>query len=247
MEATIGSVFLAALITALVTGLGAVPFLFVRHISPWWLSIANGAAAGLMLGASHNLITEGTRLDPGRMLLGILAGLIAIVAANWLIRRRRTVEIAELHGASARKALLLLGVMTAHSFAEGVGVGVSFGGTGELGVFITTAIAIHNIPEGLAICLVLIPRGTSVAKASLWSIFTSLPQPLMAVPAYVFVRMFEPLLPIGLGLAAGAMIWMVFAELIPDALKSATSGSIGITVALAMTALWSLQHFLLSH
>jgi zinc transporter, ZIP family len=94
---------------------------------------------------------------------------------------------------------------------------------------------------------VLIPRGTSVAKASLWSIFTSLPQPLMAVPAYVFVRIFETFLPIGLGLAAGAMIWMVFAELIPDALRSANSGSIGITVALAMTALWSLQHFVLSH
>jgi zinc transporter, ZIP family len=247
MEASIGSVFLAAFITALVTGLGAVPFLFVRNISAWWLSVANGGAAGLMLGASHNLIAEGTKLDAGRMLLGIVAGLIAIVAANGLIRRRRMVEIADLHGASARKALLLLGVMTAHSFAEGVGVGVSFGGAGELGVFITTAIAIHNIPEGLAICLVLIPRGTSVAKASLWSIFTSLPQPLMAVPAYVFVRMFEPLLPIGLGFAAGAMIWMVFAELIPDALKSATSGSIGITVALAMTALWSLQYFLLSH
>jgi ZIP family zinc transporter len=247
MEANIGSVFLAAFITALATGLGAVPFLFVRHISPWWLSVANGAAAGLMLGASHNLITEGTKLDPGRMLLGILAGLIAIVAANRLIRRRPIVEIADLHGASAHKALLLLGVMTAHSFAEGVGVGVSFGGASELGVFITTAIAIHNIPEGLAICLVLIPGGTSVTKASLWSIFTSLPQPLMAVPAYVFVRMFEPLLPIGLGFAAGAMIWMVFAELIPDALKSATSGSIGITVALAMTALWSFQYFLLSH
>ena len=129
-----------ATITALVTGLGAVPFLFVRIISPWWLSIANGAAAGLMLGASHNLITEGIKLDPERMLLGILAGLIAIVAANWLIRRRRTVEIAELHGASARKALPLLGVMTAHSFAEGVGVGVSFGGAGEFGAFITTAI-----------------------------------------------------------------------------------------------------------
>ena len=91
------------------------------------------------------------------------------------------------------------------------------------------------------------PRATSVEKASLWSIFTSLPQPLMAVPAYVFVRMFEPLLPVGLGFAAGAMIWMVFAELIPDALKSAASGSIGITVAPALTALWSRQHFVLSH
>jgi zinc transporter ZupT len=243
MEATIGTVFLAATTTALVTGLGAVPFIFVRHISAWWLSIANGAAAGLMLGASHNLIAEGTSLDPARVILGILAGLAAIVAANMLIERRQTVEIADLHGASARKALLLLGVMTAHSFAEGVGVGVSFGGTGELGIFITTAIAIHNIPEGLAICLVLIPRGTSVVKASIWSIFTSLPQPLMAVPAYAFVLAFDPFLPIGLGLAAGAMIWMVFAELVPDALKHATSASVGIAVTLAMTALWSFQHF----
>ncbi|MFB6249459.1 MAG: ZIP family metal transporter, partial [Salinibacter sp.] len=52
-----------------------------------------------------------------------------------------------------------------------------------------------------------------------WSIFTSLPQPLMALPAFLFVLVFEPFLPIGLGLAAGAMIWMVFAELVPDALE----------------------------
>jgi len=79
------------------------------------------------------------------------------------------------------------------------------GALANLEVFITTAIAIHNIPEGLAICLVLIPRGTSVTKASLWSIFTSLPQPLMAVPAYIFVLVFEPLLPIGLGFVIGAL------------------------------------------
>lgn len=245
MGTGVWSVFAAAMVTALATGLGAVPFLFVRQISAWWLSIANGVAAGLMLGASHNLIAEGTKLDPGRVLLGILAGLAAIVLANSIIRRRQTVEIADLQGANARKALLLLGVMTAHSFAEGVGVGVSFGGAGDLGIFITTAIAIHNIPEGLAICLVLIPRGVSIIKAAAWSIFTSLPQPLMAVPAYLFVSAFEPFLPVGLGLAAGAMIWMVFAELIPDALKSAASGTVAIAVALAMVALWSFQHFFL--
>lgn len=69
-----------------------------------------------------------------------------------------------------------------------------------------------------------------------------MPQPLMAVPAFAFVRMFEPAYQSVSGLWPGAMIWMVFAELIPDALKSATGGSIGITVALAMTALWSLQY-----
>jgi len=92
-------------------------------------------------------------------------------------------------------ALLILGIMTAHSFAEGIGVGVSFAGDEGLGVFITTAIAFHNVPEGLAIALVLVPRGTPVWKAALWAIFTSLPQPLMAAPAFVFVDWFRPVLP----------------------------------------------------
>jgi len=80
----------------------------------------------------------------------------------------------------ASKALLIVGVMTMHSFTEGVGVGVSFGGGIDLGLFITLAIAVHNIPEGLAISLVLVPRGVSWSRAALWSVVSSLPQPLMA-------------------------------------------------------------------
>jgi len=59
----------------------------------------------------------------------------------------------------ARKSLLIVGVMTVHSFIEGVGVGVSFGGGLKLGLFITQPIAVHNMPKGLAISLVLVPRG----------------------------------------------------------------------------------------
>jgi zinc transporter, ZIP family len=245
MEVGVVYVFIAAMITAVATGLGALPFVFVRTISDRWLGIANAAAGGLMLGASHTLIAEGAKLSPDRVLVGILIGLAAIVVSNRLIRRRGPTDIADLHGDGAKKALLILGVMTAHSFAEGVGVGVSFAGTAELGVFITTAIAIHNIPEGLAICLVLIPRGTPVWKGALWSIFTSLPQPLMAVPAFIFVLAFTPLLPAGLGIAAGAMIWMVFSELIPDAIAKTSGGTVGIVVTLAMVALWAFQQVVL--
>jgi len=247
MGANAALVLLAAMLTAAATGLGALPFAFVRNISRWWLGIANAAAAGLMLGASHNLITEGTDLSLSGVLVGLLVGLAAIVVSNRLIRRRGPVDIADLHGDNATKALLILGVMTAHSFAEGIGVGVSFAGTAELGIFITTAIALHNIPEGLAICLVLVPRGTAVWKAALWSVFTSLPQPLMAVPAFVFVRSFEAFLPIGLGIAAGAMIWMVFSELIPEAMDKASGEAVGISVTVAMVGLWAFQMVLLGH
>lgn len=143
-------VLVAAGLTAVATGLGAVPFLFLRDINRWWVGVFNATAAGLMLGASHSLVSEGFAINTGRTLGGILLGLGAIVVANKLVQGR-DVDVAELHGANAQKALLILGVMTAHSFAEGVGVGVSFGGGDQLGLFITAAIAVHNIPEGLAI------------------------------------------------------------------------------------------------
>jgi zinc transporter ZupT len=245
MTINMWTVLIAAGITAVATGLGAIPFLYARDISRWWLSIFNAVAAGLMLAASHSLIDQGTHLNPLGTFSGVLLGLGLIVAADKLIPRNSGWSVAELSGANARKALLILGVMTAHSFAEGVGVGVSFGDGQQLGLFITAAIAVHNIPEGLAISLVLVPRGTPVWKAAAWSIFTSLPQPLMAVPAYLFVLAFEPFLPIGLGLAAGAMIWMVFAELAADALKHASGTAVGSAVTLSFLALLIFQRFVL--
>jgi zinc transporter ZupT len=129
-------------------------------------------------------------------------GLTFIVLTRSLLQHdEHPAVFASMGGFDARKALLIVGVMTLHSFTEGVGVGVAFGGGQGLGLFITLAIAVHNIPEGLAISLVLVPRGVGVARAALWSVFSSLPQPLMAVPAFLFIAFFEPLLPIGLGFA----------------------------------------------
>jgi len=121
-----------------------------------------------------------------------------------------------LRGEDARRALLIVGVMTVHSAAEGIGVGAAFADGSTLGLLIAIAIAVHNIPEGLAISLVLVPRGASVGAAAGWSVFSSLPQPLVAPFAYLFVEQFRSVLPAGLGFAAGAMLWMVWSELLPD-------------------------------
>ncbi len=247
MEASLLIVTSAALLTAIMTGVGAVPFVFVKNLSARAIGWSNGLAAGLMLAASHSLIAEGVSLNIKLTILGALAGLALIVFADRLLSRSGDVEIAELQGASATKALLILGIMTAHSFAEGVGVGVSFAGSEGLGAFITTAIAFHNVPEGLAIALVLVPRGSPVWKAGLWAIFTSLPQPIMALPAYLFVETFRPFLPVGLGLAAGAMIWMVFSELYPDALDKVEKGSAASAVTLAFLAMMAFQMLVLAH
>ena len=244
-DATFWTVLIAATLTAVATGLGALPFLFVRNLSLFWVSIANAAAGGLMFAATHGLVAEGVTISPARLVAGMVIGLVGILIGKMLIVEQEHASIAGLVKLDARKAMLFIGVMTAHSFAEGVGVGVSFGGSGELAAFITAAIAVHNIPEGLAISLVLVPRGVPVWQAALWSIFTSLPQPLMAVPSYLAVTAFEPFLPIGFGIAAGAMVWMVFAELIPDANKNASSNMVGITVTLAFAFMIAFQYSVL--
>jgi zinc transporter ZupT len=235
------TVFWYALLTALATGLGALPFLFFRRAARGWLGVSNAIAAGLMLGASFRLFDEGTAYGIWRSGLGVLLGLAFIVASGRLMQGRENLHIGRLQGADALKALLIVGVMTLHSVTEGVGVGVSFGGGAELGIFITLAIAVHNIPEGLAISLVLVPRGESVWRAAGWSVFSSLPQPLLAVPAFLFVEAFRPFLPVGLGFAGGAMIWMVFSELVPDALEDTDKGTVAITVTLSAAAMMVFQ------
>lgn len=216
-------VIIAASITAFATGFGAFPFLFVDHIENRWVGIGNSLAAGLMLGASIGLVFEGATMESSsnpilKVCIGLLlGGVLVFVAHKFLESTDKDYSVGDLQGANALKMLMIVGIMTIHSFAEGVGVGVSFGDSPQFGSFISLAIAIHNIPEGLAISLVLIPSGTSVRNAALWSIFSSLPQPIMAVPAFLFVLTFKTFLPIGLGFAAGAMFWMVWNELLPDA------------------------------
>lgn len=224
------TVFAIALGTALATGLGALPFAFRKRPGRGQLGIANSLAAGLMLGASVGLVYEGAGYGVARTTLGVVAGVVFIAVSQRAIDSDRSLRLGALEGADARKALLIVGVMTVHSFAEGVGVGVAFGVEETFGLLIGLAIAVHNIPEGLAISLVLVPRGTSARTAGAWSIFSSLPQPLMAVPAFLFVEAFSEFLPIGLGFAAGAMVWLVVADLLPEALETSRPAAVASTV-----------------
>src|SRR5690348_14258755 len=133
------AVTLAALVTALATGLGALPFAFGKF-DRRWIGVSNAIAAGFMLSASGALLIEGGIRGWWQTLAGAAVGGVFIVVTERLLAGQ-DVEFAALHGADARKALLIVAVMTVHSFSEGVGVGVSYGGGAELGIAITIAIA----------------------------------------------------------------------------------------------------------
>ena len=99
----------------------------------------------------------------------------------------------DLKGADAARVVLVIGIMTLHAFGEGAGVGVSFAGSRGLsqGLLVTLAIAVHNIPEGLAVSMMLASKGVSPQNAMLWSVLTSLPQVLIYVVCNYFNFLLE--------------------------------------------------------
>ena len=246
-EINLLTVFIAAMLTALATGLGALPFAIIPNkINKLWLGYANAMAAGLMLAASFALVIEGYNFGSLKTLLGMLIGVIFVVLGEKLLQGEETPDFNDIKKLGARQGFLIIAIMTIHSAAEGIGLGVAFGGGQDLGWFATIAIGIHNIPEGLAIALVCIPKGMRVRTAVLWSIFSSLPQPLLAVPSFMFVQVLQPLLPIGLGVAAGAMFWMVFAEILPESNENAPAKEGGVIVTVSIIIMLAMQALILS-
>lgn len=111
-------VFLLALLTAIATGLGAAPFLFVRNSLRRWMGVSN--AAGIMLAASLGLAYEGAGRGLSGVLLGSAVGVASVAAVRGLISLdEHPAVFAGMSGLDARKGLLIVGVMTAHSLAGG--------------------------------------------------------------------------------------------------------------------------------
>jgi zinc transporter ZupT len=239
------SVCLAAIVTTLATGLGAAPFALVGTMDRKWLGVSNALAAGFMLAASLALLSEGVKRSVPGVGAGILAGLVAMSLTRKLLGHRPGLQFGAFEGADALQAVLILGVMLALSTAEGVGVGVAFGAGKTLGLLITAVIAVENVPQGLAISLVLVPRGESALGAAAWSVFSSLPQVLLAVPAFLFVRAFEPFLPGALGFASGALIWMSFSDLVPEALAETSRKLVILVLVTSAVAMVAVQGLIL--
>ncbi|KAG6697947.1 hypothetical protein I3842_09G226800 [Carya illinoinensis] len=150
------------------------------ELDPQWAGLCNGMAAGVMLAASFDLIEEGQQgQDVGNwVVIGILAAGIFVWLCKKIYVAFTTSNLSKYAGLvflmRATKVILVIGIMTPHSFGEGSGVGVSFAVSKGLsqGLLVTLAIAVHNIPEGLA------------------------EYPIVAVPSFICADAFIKLLPL---------------------------------------------------
>jgi zinc transporter, ZIP family len=217
---------LTGIIACLVTGLGAIPVHFVKNNSRLMRSFSLTFASGMMISAAvFSLAQEGISLKtkfplaPYEVILGLLLGSAFFWWASRFVEDHH-LEKHNLARGISQKGILLFIAMFIHSIPEGIAIGVGFAsGNFHFGLIMAIAIGVHNIPEGIAVSLPLKKDGTSTVKCAWASILTSLPQPLMAVPAALLGWFFEPVLGIGLGFAGGAMIYLVMAEMLPEAIE----------------------------
>jgi len=239
-------------VAALATALGALPALFVRKISVRWEDIMLGFGAGVMAAAaSFSLILPG--VAAGTEILGSKPAGAAIVAAGlllgalFLLLADKAVPHEHLsagrHGPDwmhLRRVWLMVFAIALHNFPEGMAIGVGFsGGDTSVGVPLAAAIAIQDIPEGLVVAVALRTVAYAPWQAALAGALTGLAEPLGAIIGVALTSGFAPLYPAGLGFAAGAMIWVVSHEIIPETHRkgheqAATLGLIGGFVVMMM-------------
>lgn len=244
---------LAGCFTWSVTALGAGLVIFTKRIEKRLLDAMMGFAAGVMIAASFwSLllpaieITEvrgGIKWLPatvGFLLGGLFLRLGDAVLPHLHIGKRR----AEGPSASWKRATLLVTAITLHNIPEGLAVGVAFGslvessGVSGLGytygaaVALAIGIGLQNFPEGVSVSVPLRGEGLSRRKSFWYGQLSGVVEPIAAVIGAAAVVWISPILPYALAFAAGAMIYVVVEELIPESQRNgnediATLGTIG--------------------
>lgn len=216
---------LSSILAGLATGVGALPVLFYRNITSRTLNTMLGGAAGVMLAATaFSLIVPGIQYGneiwPGRgvyvVAVGIMVGAGFLVLADRWLPYEKFLEQGETFD-SLRKVWLFIAAITLHNLPEGGAVGVSFGGGDwHNGVALATAIALQNIPEGLAVAMPLVALGYRREQAVVIATLTGLIEPIGGILGVVMAKTFMPLMPIGMAFAAGAMLFVISDDIIPE-------------------------------
>ncbi len=221
--------FLASLAAGAATGLGAIPIFFVKTISQKLQDQMMGFGAGVMLAAScfsllNPAISIGTQLYASKTLclllvsLGVAFGAIALRLCDIYFPHEHFIKGHEGRDEYHLKRIwLFIIAITLHNFPEGLAVGVSVGGQSlHEALPLTIGISLQNMPEGLVVALSLITLKYSRGYSVWIALLTGLVEPIGAILGHVLINISGPALPFGLAFAAGAMIYVISHEIIPE-------------------------------
>ena len=239
---------LACTFTWGVTALGALVVCFFKEMNTKVLNTTLGFSAGVMIAASFwSLIAPSIELSAQLGYIEwilpavgfIIGGLFVLFSDKFLDKALKGKENLK-EKSSLKRCILLIAAITIHNIPEGMSVGVAFGGiaSGVPGmtligaVMLALGIGIQNFPEGAIISMPLKAEGVSKPKAFLYGTLSGIVEPIGAIITILLTNLVVPILPYLLAFAAGAMIYVVTEELIPESQSGEHSniGTIGVAI-----------------
>ncbi|SER80932.1 zinc transporter, ZIP family [Vreelandella subterranea] len=251
MENTVLLGFLGSLAAGSLTAVGALPVLLGKTPDRGFRDLALGFAAGVMLAASFfsliipaldaaEIYYAGGPVPPAIVCAAILLGMGAIALLNERLPHEHFQQGREgPEAASLRRVWLFVFAIAIHNLPEGMAVGVGFGANGlEGGMPLAIGIGLQNMPEGLAVAIALMGEGYSRVRSWTIAALTGLIEPIGGLFGASIISVSQILLPWGMAFAAGAMLYVISHEIIPEThrcghQKKATSGlAIGLVIML---------------
>lgn len=220
---------LGGMAAALATALGTLPVLLSQQFPQRMHDCMLGFGAGVMLAASaFSLVLPALAAARaqgaggwgagGIVGVGVLLGAAALLAMDHALPHEHFIKGPE--GAQARaikRAWLFVLAIGLHNLPEGLAIGVAFAGADPLGAqALATGIAIQDVPEGLVVALALRGVGYGRARSAGLGVLSGLVEPVAAVLGVLVVGLSASLLPWGLAAAAGAMLFVISHEIIPE-------------------------------
>jgi ZIP family zinc transporter len=211
--------FTASLIASLATGLGAVILLVFKRVTMRVYDVMIGFSAGVMASAAvFSLIIPG--IEQGglwRVVIGFVAGALIIFVFDIHLPELFKRAGQEQPDRLVRQGLLMAGTVTLHNIPEGFAIGAGYAsGEPGLGLILAIAIALQDVPEGTAVAAPLMAGGANPYKSVLLATASGFIEPFAALAGYALVKYQAGFLPFGLGFAAGAMLYAVSHDLLPE-------------------------------
>lgn len=211
-------IILGALLVLFATSAGAAVVLFFGCMDDRRNAAMLAFAAGAMAYSAMEMLSEAHATSGDfEMLAGFAVGIgVLMLSEKFLPHVHQHITREEL-AHSKKKVILIGGAIAIHNIPEGLAVATAFAASNPLGWFVATTIAIQDVPEGLLIAAPLACYGMSKGKAMLFGILSGVAEAAAALIGFMFLSAFAPIIPGALAFSAGAMAYVVLVELMPDA------------------------------
>ena len=251
---------LATLFTWGLTALGAAIVVFTKQVNPKFMDISLGFAGGVMIAASFwSLLAPAIGMAEEAGMIPWLPAAIGFMGGALFMRLVDAVlphlhlglPTSEAEGpkTSWKRSTLLVLAITLHNIPEGLAVGVAFGAVASgiesatigAAVALGLGIGLQNFPEGMAVSLPLRRDGISRGKALWYGQLSGMVEPVAGVLGAAAVMVFYPILPFALAFAAGAMIFVVIEEVIPESQRGNNGDIASLGTVLGFTTMMILD------